>query len=535
VVQEVVPPWELLFLPANTTSAEEAQCIVRDRWVPLEEIKGMKILGKSLDLPEGDEGEKKMQVIEVPWGSSVSDQPYNKGSASRSTSGVSTVGAGRRGKKGKHGQKFARVYEIITKWNNGRIRKYEVMVGKHLAYDKSYKNQDKTPMCNLSVATCGPGLYGRSFAAILVHINAEIEAALYNLFKNGQDFDMYGMLGIPVSFGVDEQELQAVAPGGRRYFWLDMDPSKPNDDIKHIQPVTSGQLPAQIANVGFGVLDRLSQQPDIITQGEAPGRVDSKVGMDYLYQASTVPLGRMAASIADAYSGMYKAWLGFARNWDNIRINMDTLSDDSIIGITLDPEAGTLELGDNAVPDPTSLQVGIKSQKPINKQEQKQILDMWYQAQIISPQQYRIHYRTMKLEPELPRDAEWENYRMAILRNIVLFNDGRTPGELPSDSLGPSEYDNPEIQLMVIRRLMSSPEFSLASTEVQNKFKELVDAFENAAGQYPEALEMPEDLAEQQQMEMQQAQQMGMSGALPDELVSAVGGQGADISSLLGE
>jgi len=154
-----------------------------------------------------------------------------------------------------------------------------------------------------------------------------------------------------------------------------------------------------------------------------------------------------------------------------------------------------LDLSDNVLPDPTKMDIGVRSQKPVDVALRKQELLAMFDRQLVTLPQFKIINHLEQLDYPLGDSADWQNYRMAVIRNITLFNDGKTPGDLSANTFGPSEYDIPEIHLMVLNRLMASPEFALASPAVQEKFESLLQEHMDRSGKYPTELPMPEEEA----------------------------------------
>ncbi len=508
---EVIPPWEIVLLPASAKTGSEVAATARRRWVPLDWINSV-LKGLKEPTVEKD-ADPKFRLQEVSLGGSLWESDTNPESPTGTTStGYGTQitdynhpdptrtghhASASRGKKNRDKQMVAwgNFTEVWVPRKNGRLSAYYVMVGDVCVHSTLFPNNDKAPPMpvGISVMSGGCGIYGRSFVAPMVGINAEVEAAIQNLLRNVSDLDLFGMLAIPAGMGVDQATLDDSFAERRKYFIYDPDPSAPHARVEHFSPSTSGDLPKAVVDMGLGLLDRLGQQPEIITHGDAPGRVDSTPALDYLYHASTVPLSVVASSIASAYGTVYSRLLWSARDWKNLQLNLETLADSSIIGLQFDYQKGTIDLSES-VPSPIDVSIGIRSQVPKEPENQKQELQGLLQQGIISPQQFRIYSRLYKLDIPLKEDAEWENYRMAMLRNLIVFNDGETPGELPQ-GLQPSEYDIPDVHLMVLTRLASSPEFALASTAVQESISKLIEHYQGGAGKFPEELPYPEEEA----------------------------------------
>lgn len=515
---EVVFPWNLLGLPSDIGSPADAEGIARDRWVPLKWLKENKYF-KSVSNAQLDEDDPDLDVRHIKAGEELhADSRPATDSASGSAEKSDEEDC----------IPIVHLYEIWVRYPNGRLKSYDIMVGKKLVHTKTYKNKRDTPMMPIDVCCRaeGVGFYGRSFVIPMVPLNAEVEAMLSNIFRQMQDFDVYGMVGIPQSWGLDQNQLSAIGPGSSRYFTYDPDPTIEGEQrIQSVQPVSNTNMLSSVASFGLSLLTRLGQQPEMLTQGDAPGRVDSEKGLNFLYQASTVPLGTIAASIARCYSTIYKKQLCLARQWDNFTINTESLLDDfAVIGLRFDHRTGQVDLSNTDRLDPVKVNVTIRSEEPIDKDAIKQDLFALLQQQLISPAQFKVEARLRGLDVPLPNESEWQNYRTAIIRNLILFGDGIEPGVLPM-GMEPSEYDNPEIHLMVITRLMSSPEFALASPAVQEKFNNLIQMFQTQAGQYPDSLEYPEEAAELAQQQLQSAQGgMPQGGGAPMQGMEAMMG-----------
>lgn len=539
---EVVPPWEIVMLPSSAPTLDQVYGFARCRWVCLDWLRELKVGGKTLpglaDAADVD--------LQVRWIKAGTDYTGAEGSPTGSPSAAGAAGSqpdhrnpaitGKKEDPVRDAVAWVRLQEVWCRYRNGRMRAYDIRAGNKLLLTKEYKNNTEAPAMPLGMAVRGEGIgqYGRSYIMPLISVNAEIEAALLNLFRNARDFDFFGMVGIPQSWGVSWDDLKAMKPGGRRFFFLERDPMRPAESVEHIQPATSGTLPVQIGQLGMSVLDRLSQQPEIITQGTAPGRVDSTPALNFLYQASTLPLGGLASSIASAYGVVYKALLQYARKWDSFYLNVAALADDSIIGLAIKGgrTGGSIQLDTSAVPDPVSLDVGISSQNPVNKDTRKQELYMLLQGGLIAPEQFRLTARLEKLDFPLLNDTEWQNYRRAVLRNIIIFNDGITPGEL-SVKEGLSDFDNAAIHLMVVGRLMASPEFALASIPVQETFSKLIQTLQAKTGKFPDNMTYPD---EQAQLNAEAGgaapgspagSGSAAGGGIPPEIAAMMGGGGA--------
>ncbi|RLF04003.1 MAG: hypothetical protein DRJ64_07565 [Thermoprotei archaeon] len=501
---EVVPPWEIVGLPAPCKSPADVEVIGRVRWVSFDWLVSDKRFG-GLGLKDLNVNDPELQVQRLPAGAAPPTDESGFIEQKKTSSSIKITPDQKRNKE--EGVPYVYLQEFWQAAPSGKLQRYIVRLGRKVVVDKTFgDNSDE--YIPLGIARLGEGLgfYGKPVILGWIMLTRELEVALRNLLNEVQDFSVLGAIGVPRSWRADIGDV--INKPGPKVFNFDRDPYRTNDRIEHIPPATSGTLPAQIIQTAIGLLDRLTQQPAMITQGRVPGRVESTPAIDYLFQASQISLGIVASNIATAFATVYKALLGKARSWSSITLNIETLRDNTVIGILIDPKSGYMSLSKNALPRVDEVEIGIRSQEPVDMNARKEELYRLLQTGLITPRQFRIQARLEGLDIPLPDDVEWQNYRMAILRNIVLFNDGQTPGILPK-RLQPSEYEDAEVALEVALRLVNSPEFALASASVQRAFMDLIERYRTQAGQYPEQLEYPEEAAElAQQQQQQQAEMM---------------------------
>jgi len=514
-ILEIIPPWELLPVPADAVSDGEVHGIIRTRWVALEWVK--KMLNADIREPRKRLPLDKMEIINVAYGSAlkehgspstttgpgnilISEEPKKLESASKD-SGTKSSSYTKR-------QQYVRFVELWLYDNFRMVNRYVMSVGKQIVRDNTLEGNESYPLpIGISRYYDPGGFYGLSFASPLIPINSEVEAMLSNLFKNVRDLDIFGFTLFPTTWGLNTQSFKA---GQRpRALFYQPDYSVPTLQPHTIQPANTGTLPGQVAKLGMDVLNQLSGQSEMLT-GDAPGRVDSATGLGYLSEMSSIPLGGPSVSTATAFSNVYGAILFDAkRNMDGAQITSYTFLDDSLAGIALNRD-GSISLDVNALPDPRDVEITIRSQYPRSVNEKKQELLLLLEKQIITPEEFRTQSRILNLDLPVANDAEWAAYRQAVLNNITLFNDGESPGEITM-----TEYEIHPIHLERMIAFMGKPEFQLASPEVRKAF---VDALEQrrslmGRGSYPNQLPNPEDLEEYQKMMQRRIMELQTGGA----------------------
>jgi len=240
------------------------------------------------------------------------------------------------------------------------------------------------------------------------------------------------------------------------------------------------------------LMDKIANQPNKMMSGEAPGRTDSEVGFNFLWETSGIPLSPTAKNIAEGVSGVYRAMLRILKDtWTDQKVVSISSLDDSLAGIVLDAESGTLSLSQNAIPYPDEISITIASEVPVSKEQQKAELKEALKEARITLDEFNFEVRKRGLDIPVGGELEWQNYRRAMLENILLFGDGQTPGKVVV-----SDRDLHRIHLMVLDTFMARPEFYSASPQVREQFVTHREEHYYGMGNFPEAMPMPEDTAE---------------------------------------
>lgn len=541
---EDVPPWELLPVPANPTRESDLTGIIRNRMVPYERVKKI----EDIKLPDGDK-KARLNLKDVRHGEretgngapdSVSGSwqgPYSDDHMDKNR----TFGGAPSAKPSAYSEYFVELTEMWLYDSLGRACRYVMMLGDWIAADRMFgddyqakkvmgvggmgdlgeelpevdpedygnpgnpgnsssKDNRKNPYVPLTVSRYLPtgSFWGRSFVGPLIGLNEEVERMLSSLYKNVQEYDQLGITLVPSDWGIRREALAAT---GRPKF-VDYQPSLgvPNAGIQRVEPVNSGDFPGRVAASGTQLLDDLAGTSEI-DKGEAAGRMDSGRGVGLLYEIAAVRQIPTVASIAQAYTGIYKALLGTApdllQGSNTLQL---TVVDDVVAGIHVNPENGAIELQKNPIPSPDDVLLDIREREPKMREARKaEVLDMLGRSDptgkpmLTRPEFLWINYKEQLGFPVVGDDVT-EEYRKAMLRNIVQWGDGVTPSPVVVDTT----LDDNRIQLERIVAFMRRPTFQFADKKVREAYMSRKQLHEAALGKtFPEQLPYPEMFGEQ--------------------------------------
>lgn len=512
-VLEVIPPWQLLPIPANPVVGCDLQGVVRHRRVSLAWLKSRD--GLTSPAKGGWSALETVPVSVSKNPNHVEEQGMSVGVSDERRPDDGPGGSGKADDKKMHPDNVW-LSEVFLEDYDGTLLRYVVHAGKHVLRDDDFSDMplDERPMMPIAVFHDLPtlGFWTKSFVDLLMPTNIEVEYLLKNLFENMQDIDNFGALMVPTTQGINFQNFKQRAKP--RIIPFEPDITMPESKVYNIAPANMRDLPGKVAAFGVELLDKMAGQSGGLLSGEAPGRVDSASALGFLFEAGNIPLAPAMLSLANAFSKIYKAMLGMARtHWPSETLARLTMLDDSLVGVVIDPTTGRIKLDANSVPHPSEVKIKVKSQLPSSPTQRKQELIQMLQLGTITLSDFKIINQKEGLDfPMLP-DAEWHNYRKAILNNIIMFGDGKTPGEIITSS----EADNPEVQLEVLQDFISRPEFTLASVAVRRAFELRKGEYEGLLGRkYPKQLGMIDEEAELAQMRAELEGQQSPAGVAGD-------------------
>ena len=516
---DVIMPWEILPIPSDVSSSTGVRGLIRRRVMPVRWVQNLTITPDPKNRVYSEMAKWSVPAAQLPveadtkfQNSSVSISGYGAAFSVRSnvvdypSGGKSMWGSRKKDETTMDVTEFA---EIWTKTPDGYLAEYIVHAGGRILYRADHSEKKSCMPIKIISDVQVTGFWGRSYVSLLIPINTEVEETIARTFQNLQEYDYYGIIFEPTTTGVPVDAERGQ--DGLKRIRFEPDYTAPELKPYNMPPANSGTLPWRILEFGLKLMDRTANQPVELLSGSAPGRVDSASGLGTLYEASNIPLLPTSKNISIAVSGCYKALLGMARTmWKPEKIISISHLDDALAGIKLDATNGEMSLADNAIPHPNDVNITIAAEVPKSEQQQKLELKESLRDQIITPTEYRIEVRKRGLTTPVGNEAEWQNYRRAMLENLILFGDGKMPGQVIV-----SGRDMHTMHLMVLNSFMSGPEFYLASPAVRDKFVEHFDKHEAGLGILPEDMPTMEESAEETTQQMEGG---GGEGGMPTQL-----------------
>jgi hypothetical protein len=477
---EIIPPWELMGIPAEPADPVNIEGIMRVRYVSLDWLKKENLLKKVVD-------EKDLELVTTPRGAAP-DQASAAGFTGTPTSGTG-------GDPNQRDQKWTCFVECWMRGRDNLLKRYMAMAGRNVLRDESYDKQGVPMPVNVARYIQAGGFWGKGFVEQFIGLNDEMEYMLNQAFSQVENLDLYGILMASATMGVSLDELQEARGGGNKVMLYQNDTFDARNQPFNIAPANVGPFPNQMIQLGLSLMNSQSSQSELFSGG-APGRVDSSKALSFLYETANIPLNGPMQSLASMMTESYKALLWLTCNtWGDRQAVSLTLSDDALVGVKYNVRSGEIELEQDSVPSPHEVRITIASKMPKSPTQQRSDLQESLSMGVITPREYRFKVRELGLDLPVGSEIEWQNYRRAKLENVILYGDGITPGEVIV-----SENDMHEIDMEVLLAFMGGPEFKLASVEVRNAFGDHLKAHKSGIGGYPDELPYPgspEMMAEQ--------------------------------------
>jgi hypothetical protein len=503
----LIPPWQLTPIPTTLTHPISARGIIVRKQMPVERIvskyKQMKLRKSALSEAEttvvnrGDTPDSKDQ------GDLVLDEFTRNRDSGKDGSD-----------KGKTDKMKVATLGVVYLWDERDFMTERLLFigSKLLARDTYWGSKTYKQITTIHDMDIG-GFWSRAWMELQIPINSEQEGAIGRTFQNVKDMDLYGKTLVPTNFGIQNHALATPKLGGPSYQPYEWDALSPGgQNIVQLRPFTSGNFAVQAMAQGMAISDRMAKQPAMLS-GDAPGRVDSAAALGTLLESGNTAIAPGALSIAHGFSEMYQAAVCNAQKTfsigDTIAVSM---LDDSLLGVVYDASTGSVKLSESGIPHPDTVEISVRSQHPVSKQQQTMELQQSLQLQLIDPTEYRIISRRKNLELPVGNTIEWESYLKARVENALLFHDGREVPEGAVDAIGvlfSRESDMHELHVRVHRELMASVKFAMASLPVRQRIMTHVQLHEDALGKIPEGMGSPEDEAMMAEM---MAQQQGQGG-----------------------
>lgn len=516
---EILPPWEFGSIPARVNHPDEAAGIIRRRWMTFEEVKDKMAVSPNSKVPGNENDIALMRGKRLVFGHDPGNSVGPRGrsmsiSQAREQESVTSTSANQ-----DRGILYVDFQEMFLKGLDGSLSRYVAKAGDWVFEDITFGDKkffeefgDDTPPPPWTFGVGGyhqvGSFYYRSFVAPLVPLNARAEKNIESAFKNVEDFTSMGKLGIIGGAGINVRSLKAQ--DGHGIVVIEPDSMTPMDSRPfQIQPTSAGSTPAQIAQVGVQLLDKMASQGQLIDQGSK--RVSSNAGLNTLIGVGNVPLDGVGRALANAFVPAYEAILYQARIklvGIKDKLKLTGAMDDAVAGLSVNEADSTIKLT-AGIPWYNEVSVSVKNAVAEGQVNRKEELLLLLGNGLISPTEFWI----IAIREGVGFTGYKKSFESAIkkasLNHITLFNDGEQPGEI----IHSENSDDPNVMLFLAAEFMQRPFFGKASDEVKNAFFSYKRKFMEQLGlQIPEQLPNPEDASEQElqvlaQVQRQRAQQ----------------------------
>ncbi len=545
IVQELIPPGELLFIPAGFSNPTDKRIICRTRLFPLAQLVKMR------GVKQNQIDEKELELIELPYGANISQSVAGPGFGrvaggagllsslvDEEPSGQTKVAgqiARRKITPAARTEQFVRLREVLVLGPGGyTVDRYIARAGRAIVLDTLDTWRDKMVPIPIGIGYYQDTghAYGRSFAGKIVPFALEMEGLLERLFANAADFDRFGFTLVPLDRGIDFEGFAASEEP--RILGYQEDVTKPGTSgVEQFLPTTATDIPGRLfQNLGLPTLDRITAQGPLYS-GQTSGREDSAVAINSLEAGGSTHLIPTAKSIAAAFTARRRFQLHEIRQRftdpDQLTEGIPlSRIENTIAGVKIDPQTGRVMLTPDDLPDPWGIHLGIQSEDPLARDRRRQeglfMLGSETSPGLLSPLEFYILNYKEGWDYPVDNKVVYEQYVKAVLYNLILFNDGETPGELPYARPALKELgvyflemiDKPEIHELAIEDFVSGPEVALATIPVQTAFiNRLKDVKIRMGRELPEGMPTLEQAAADSAARKQATQQQGAQGNAP--------------------
>ena len=486
---QVIHPCEMFPFPSLTNDRTKAAGLLWRRYVPVSFLQEK--LGKNRIARLKD----KLRTISISIGAPEQATTLAGGFETWwQGSGYGTYGMVANGKSNVDDRKvdMVEIRELYVDSPCGLSNRYVVQSGDAILIDEDRKGKEFIrPLRYLRCLDDG-SWHGQGLCDLLFPYVREHELMVSNLIENIRTMSKYDVLVLPQSMLDTETAFRDVGHGLKVFTWQP-DPMTENVRPSTVRQATSGDMPGKAS----AFIDSLMAQvsfPEIL-QGNAPGRVDSSSGLQFLDQqarkALNAPIANIQSGLGEIYRSItddaLRAYRDAGRPVPIGRLNIE------MAGIKLDPKSSKMSIaGDGSIPDIFRLTFTTREAAPKNPAALKQEAQMYLQNQQLSVDQFKFYCIQEGLDASMPMGKERNSYEKCVRNIIILFNDGETPGEITRTP----ETNNPVIDGMVLEEFMQSFAFSMASPEVQDSFTAWYNDLQAQGGAVlPEGYMPPDEMA----------------------------------------
>ncbi len=390
------------------------------------------------------------------------------------------------------------VAHINQLWIHGpqdTCARYVVSCGDAVIDDRDFTGRDVYCPFSFDRYMNNHDFYGLGLFDILFATSRSAEKMVKWLVNNVVKSERYGMLLLPQGTLNERKALKNNGAEMKTFFYEPDAALASTPTPLQIQPYNTGDFPGKVAAYLDNVKRQLNPQRDLI---EEKGRVDSATGLQFLDEqinkAITVPSQGVERIWSKMYKGMIQAGAGkMVVSQRPIQVSRLTLD---LAGAVIDPKNQTVSFVENPIPDLSQLEITVREIAPKSTLAQKQAavsmltLKDFMGKGITDATSFKIYLFEQGLDIEAWMNDDRNAYQSIVHDALILFGDGQTPGLIT-----PSPYAaSPELQLRVLTAFMKSPQFRMASVEVQNSFSDYVDVLRSWMGNVlPMGIPNPDD------------------------------------------
>lgn len=483
---QAIHPSELMPFPSVTNDRTRVRGVIWERYISADHLRNL-IGDKKFEAVR-----PKLSVLKVSTGET-------EGEMRRLTNGVMTRGLTLQGTAyGTMGSSptadtMTELVEIRELWLDGDAGfcdRYVLQSGEAILKDEDWQGKNWYPGVKYIRCLDDGTWHGQGICDLLFGHVREHEKMLSYFLENIRTMSNYDMLVLPQNAFDQETAFKDIGQGLKLVTW-NPDPLSENQRPFSVRQTTSGEVPGKVAMMLDGLISQLAF-PEIL-QGNAPGRVDSTSGLEFLdaqaRKSLNAPVGNLQAGFGQIYQSLaLKAIKVVTENQDALPIAKLT---PELAGLVIQPQGNKVTLGgSNPIPDVSRLAFTVKNAAPKNPAALKQEAREFLQMGLMTVEQFQYYCIQNGIDVAMPLNRTRNAYEKAVRNLIILFNDGATPGEVVITQ----QSNVPAIDLMVLEEFMAGLTFQAAEPAVQDAFTDYYQTIQTQLGVVlPAGYQNPDD------------------------------------------
>jgi len=497
VRRELIPPWQLMGVPAKTVCHNDTDALARVRLIRRSYLHSRAGFKVPSDTAEADlEPVKVRKGVDANglWGLGDGDLVFGdlfdrsgdmapKGGTPRDLEKARTQNA----QTGV--DDFYRLKEVFEVGEDNTVSRYVALVGKVIVQDVDFWGKGiRVPMpIGVSRYQDTGSFYGRGFVGRLMPMALELERFLEKLVEHAGDMDRFAFVMIPNTLGITRESMENT--GWPKYMFYEPDYAAEKLGVETFQPGQPTDVPAKLFQFGVGVLDRSAAQGPLYA-GMPPGRFDSGSGIQTLQNIGATHLVSTAEGLEASYVTVFRSVLFQIRermqNKGTGTVSIDLARvRNSIAGVELDATTGQMRLSLGKIPDPWAIELHIGSKDPSQRERERgEALQLNQLGKLSDLELVILNYQRGWGLP-LGQVDKWENYVKGSLLNLLMFGDGNEPYLTENTEQTPivdKLVDDVFVQLFAVKEFVSGTEFRMASKKVRAGFQFRIEELRMMAG-----------------------------------------------------